>query len=127
MAMTKKEKEALDAALTAAALRTTADVSADVPPPKSKGLTKGWLPVAERSDFPRVEPACSSSDYHGKGQQYKTTSQGARRLYSTKILALKALRREVEKDCAERLRRVDRMIEEESSNSEVSGAGTASA
>ena len=119
MAMTKKEKEALDAALTAAALRTTADVSADVPPPKSNGLAKGWLPVAERSNFPRVEPACSSSFYHGKGQQDKTNSQGARSLYSTKILALKALRRAVEKDCAERLRKVDRMIEEESSNATI--------
>lgn len=118
MAMTKKEKEALEAALTAAALRTTTDVAADVPPPSDSrdGLTKGWLPIAERSDYPRVEPACSSSVYHGRGQQNETTSQGARSLYSTKLLALKALRRAVEKHCADRLRAVDRMIEAESSN-----------
>lgn len=114
MAMTKKEKELLEAALTAAALRTTADVAADVPPPASgrAGLSVGWMLLGERSDSARVEVACSSSVHHGVGRQDRTTSQGARHLYSSELLALKALRREVEKDCADRLRRVDRMIEE---------------
>lgn len=116
MAMTKKEKEALEAALTVAALRTTTDVSPDVPPPTGGGLSKGFAVVGERSDYMRVEPACSSSVHHGVGHQDKTTSQNARHLYSTKMLALKALRRAIERDCAERLRRVDRMIEVESSN-----------
>ena len=117
MAMTKKDKEALEAALTASALRTTSDVAPDVPPPLGVcGLSKGFAVVAERSEYCRVEPACSSSVYHGIGQQEKTTSQKAKHLYSTKMLALKALRRAVERDCADRLRRVDRMIEEESSN-----------
>ena len=111
--MTKKEKEALEAALTAAALRTTGDVAPDVPPPSSGGLSKGFAVVAETSDYARVEPACSSSVHHGTGQQDKTTTQGPRHLYSTKEMALKALRRAVERHCAERLRRVDRMIEEE--------------
>ena len=118
MAMTKKEKEALEAALTAAALRTTSDVAPDVPPPSASEnrLSKGWAVVGERSDYGRVEPACSSNLYHVIGQQGKTTSQNARHLYSTKMLALKALRRAIERDCADRLRRVDRMIEAESSN-----------
>ena len=121
MAMTKKEKEALEAALTVAALRTTTDVAPDVPPPTNGGLSKGFAVVGERSDYGRVELACSSSVHHGIGQQDKTTSQNARHLYSTKILALKALRRVIERDCAERLRRVDRMIEVESSNAELTG------
>lgn len=116
MAITKKEKEALEAALMAAALRTTEDVSPDVPPPSISGrkkLSKGWAVVGERGDHGRVELACSSSMYHGIGRQDETSSKGALHLYSTKLLALKALRRAVERDCAERLRRVDRMIEEE--------------
>jgi len=116
VAMTKKEKELLEAALTAAALHTTSDVAPDVPPPSGGGLSKGFAVVAERSEYCRVEPACSSSVHHGIGQQDKTNSQNAKSLYSTKMLALKALRRAVERDCAGRLRRVDRMIEEEISN-----------
>ena len=119
MAMTKKEKETLEAALTTAALRATANVLPDVMPPVfSEALSKGWIGVASCSDYPRVEEACSSSVYHGIGRQDKTSSQGSQQLYSTKLLALKALRWEVEMDSAKRLRRVDRMIEQESSNAE---------
>jgi hypothetical protein len=60
-----------------------------------------------------VEPACSSSVYHGFGNATKTTSQGARHLFSSRLLALRALRNDVEDDCAKRLRFVDRMIEAE--------------
>ena len=111
--MNKKEKKALEEALTAAALRTTSDVYPDVPPPSSGGLSKGYAVVASTSDSARVELACSSSVNHATGRQDKTTTQGPRHLYSTKELALKALRREVERHCAQRLRRIDIMIEEE--------------
>lgn len=118
--MNKKEKELLEAALTAAALRVTADVETDVPPPScgesGMRLSTGWMYIGERSDYAKVEPACSSAVYHGIGHTDKTTTQRPIHLYSTKLLALKALRREVEKDCAKRLRKVDRMIEEESRN-----------
>ena len=126
MAMTKKEKDAYEAALTAAALRTTADVKTDVTPPAGSDaeLSKGWAVVAETSEYARVEVACSSSIYHSIGKQDKTDSQRPKHLYSTKLLALKALRRAVEKRAAEQLRRVDRMIEEEGSNAEVSGLST---
>lgn len=63
MAMTKKEKAMFEALLTAAALRTTADVKRDVPPPgvgsRFDALSKGWDFVGERSDWPRVNVACS--------------------------------------------------------------------
>lgn len=119
--MTKKEKAALEAALeaalTAAALRTTADVEPDLPLPapwvSGRALRKGFLPIAETSDYPRVDVACSDGLYHSSHRDDKVTSQGGRALYSTRLLALRALRRLVEKYCAERLRRVDRMIEEE--------------
>lgn len=112
--MTKKEKENYEAAMTASALRTTCDVAPDVFPSQSlANLAKGWVPVASANSHARVEPACSGPVSHGIGQQEKTTSQRPICLYSTKLLALKALRREVERDCAQRLRKVDRMIEEE--------------
>lgn len=117
MAMNKTEKAALEAALTEASLRRTSPVEPDVPPPgagsKVGELTKGFLPVAEMSDSARVETACSSSVYHSTRSQTKTDSQGARPLYSTKLLALRALRYKVESECAKRLRSIDRMIEEE--------------
>jgi len=121
MAMTKKEKDILESALTAAAFRTTSDVAPDVPPPNSSSnkLSEGWATVGSGGDYGRVEPACSSSVHHGVGRQDKTTTQGAKSLYSTKLLALKALRRSVEIDCATRLRRVDRMINEEISSSRI--------
>jgi len=117
MAMNKKDQAALEAALTEAALRRTSPVEPDVPPPgvgSSVGaLSKGFLPLAETSEHARVEIACSSSVYHGTRSQTKTDTQGSRSLYSTRLLALKALRYKVESECARRLRRIDKQIEEE--------------
>jgi hypothetical protein len=112
MAMNKKERETLEAALTECALRRTAPVAPDVAPPKGNELSTGFLHVGGMS-YGRIEPACSSSINHGRGQTNRTTSQGARWLYSTKLLALKALRYEVETECARKLRSIDREIEEE--------------
>jgi hypothetical protein len=113
VAMSKKEKELYEKAMTAAALRTTEGVIPDVAPPNN-GLSIGWAAIAMNSDSARVEPACSSPSGHAIGQQDHTTSQRSIWLYSTKLLALKALRRGVENDCARRLRNIDRVIEQES-------------
>lgn len=117
--MTKKEKAMVEALLTVAALRPTADVERDVPPPDAGSsfgaLSTGWDFAGERSDWPRVCEACSSYLYHGIDSHTKTRSHGSRHLFSTKLRALRALRREIERQCAERLRKVDRMIEEEES------------
>lgn len=110
--MNKSERAALEAALTEAALRRTYDVRPDIFPPNGGALTTGYIPIAALSDSARVDVACSSSVGHATGQVNRTTTQGARSLYSTKLLALQALRYEVESDCARRLRAVDRMIEE---------------
>lgn len=43
----------------------------------------------------------------------RTSSQGARSMYSSKLLALKALRHQLERDYAETLASIDMQIEEE--------------
>ncbi len=116
MPMTKKELARYEEALTASALRTTGDVSPDVPPPAHSfdgALTKGWAIVGARSDYARVDVACSSSVYHAVGRTDQTTTQEPIWLYSTKLLALKALRRVLEKQAAAMLRRIDKQVEEE--------------
>lgn len=123
MAMNKTERAALELAQTelgiAYALRWSdlTTIKPDVPPPKSGGslgaLTKGWL-YNDYSGF--VMPACSSSLHHAIGNvgdkrpPPKTTSQGPRALYSTEVLALKALRQALERKYAESLASVDRRI-----------------
>lgn len=112
--MTKKEREQVEVLLTEAALRRTSPVEPDVPVPVGTGaLSVGFLPTGERGYDPQVLPACSSAVDHGIGSQDKVSTQGARRLYSSRLLALQALRYEVETECARRLRKIDRMIEEE--------------
>lgn len=120
MAMNKREKDYLESLLTIVSFRLTSDVKLDVPIPVllSGALSKGYLFCAAKTDHPRVVEACSSSVNHGTDSQIKTSSQGARELYSTKLIALKALRREVEKHCMERLRKVDKMIEAEEINND---------
>lgn len=115
MAMNKKEQAMVEALKTQAAFYRTTDVKPDVPIPEglSRELSKGYMPIAPMSDMARVDPACSSSVHHGIGSQEKTSSQGARELYSTRMLALRKLRFDAEQECCRRLRRIDRMIEEE--------------
>ena len=126
MAMTKAEKAAMEAALTAAALRSTSPVLPDVPAPKpgtlDGGHTTGWkFHVRIGDSFFRgfsVEEAWSDSQAHGTGP-YRTRgvrtsgSQGAVNLFSTKLLALRAARHEAEQQAARALRAIDRAIEEE--------------
>lgn len=112
--MTKKEQAALEAALTQSALRATSPQIPDVPLPTSwDALSKGWLPVAAGYDSARAEPACSSSVHHATGQTHKTTTQGPRVLFSSRLSALRQLRYETEQEAARKLRRIDRMIEQE--------------
>lgn len=116
MAMSKAEKARLEAALTAAALRWTAPVERDVPIPTGREVTEGW-------DFntysATVSQKWSTATAHGDGpapssgyRYLAAASQGGRRLYSTKALALAALRFEVETKAAETLRSIDSLIAE---------------
>ena len=117
MAMNKKEiehlRELMREVRLAKAFRFTEEVKPDVPPPQMfSELAKGWLFCTYLSD-PRVMRACSNSVNHSSGSDEKTSSQGSRALYSTKLLALKGLRHEVELKCAEILEKIDSQIEDE--------------
>lgn len=113
MAMNKKEQAEFDRLkfelASAKALSWTSKVLPDLPPPKGFGeLTKGWM---YRVHSASVVPACSSSTAHNIGQDYKTISQQPKALYSTKLLALRALRYELEVIAATNLAHVDFQIE----------------
>jgi len=117
MAMTKKEREAFDAALKKAeipgALRWTTPVEKDVPIP-ANGYSQGYATYSTS-----VQESWSGCVSHGSGKapehgtRHYSASQGPRNLYSTKLLALRALRHNKELEAAEELWRIDRMIAEE--------------
>ncbi len=95
---------------TLAALRWTDEVLPDLPIPIcSPHITKGW-----ETCYNRVVPSLSSSVYHKTDSWDEAKnggwSQGPRNLYSTKLLALKALRHEKELQFAEELARIDLWI-----------------
>ena len=115
MAMNKKERQELEDAKrqleTALALRWSEKADGpDLRIPEhsygAEGLVKGFL-FCESGDNPRVEPACSDSAHHSFGRDDRTTTQGARHLFSTRMLALRALRNAVEVRCAKLLAEVD--------------------
>lgn len=113
MAMNKKEQAEFDKLkfdlASARALSWTSKVLPDLPPPKGFGeLTKGWM---YRVHSASVVPACSSSIGHDIGRNGRTTSQQPIALYSTKLLALKALRYELEVIAAANLANLDFQIE----------------
>lgn len=113
MSMTKKERAAFDSLVRqlaeARAFRFTDDVPRDLAPPsKYNELSRGW-------DFhlhsATVGKACSSSIYHGRSWE-KTTTQNPLTMFSTEMLATRALRREMEQDFARKLAAVDLRIAE---------------
>lgn len=94
-----------------AALRWTEDApKPDVEPPEGwRELTTGYTFNAYTQ---RVDIACSSPVDHAIGRTDKTTTQGARWLYSTRERAFRALRATLERSFAEQLEAIDRMMEE---------------
>lgn len=116
MAMSKKERAEFDRIVDelrlVASLRWTEPVAPDVPVPSSiSGLSIGYLPIGVMSDSARVSAACSSSTSHGLDHT-RTSTQQPRALYSTRLLALKALRHIVEHRCARQLASIDKQIAE---------------
>ena len=117
MAMTKKEQAAMQAAIdradTLAALRWTAPVQRDVDVPKD-GYSEGWDYNAHSRE---ARPGWSCRVSHGSGLapgkdvlRRINRSQGPRRLYSTQVLALAAMRHEIEQKVAADLLKIDRQI-----------------
>lgn len=117
MAMTKKEKAEFDAAIYRAellgALRWTSEVKKDIAPPGpliSNDYVTGW---DYNSNSMIAGKAWTSSYSHGNGEICgKHGSQYAKRLFSTKKLALMAMRNEIEKEAAKKLLLIDKMIKE---------------
>lgn len=100
----------------AKALSWTQPIAPDVPVPAPFGgkTTQGFCFNVYSS---RVDPACSESHSHYCGaHKMPSPGMGSQRgieLYSTRLLALKALRHEVEKEVAARLAAIDKQIEHE--------------
>lgn len=124
MGMNKKEQAAfadLEHRLRLAkALRFTEPVERDVQPPVygsgGSGLRKRYdynAYIGGYGSGPRVEKACTSSVGHCFGDDTETTTQNPKALFSTRLLALRALRNNVENQVAEILAKIDEQIEEE--------------
>ena len=118
MAMNKREQaemESLKQQLREAkALRFTEDVERDVPIPDGGDVSQGWDFCGPRQ-YNRVYEAWSKHSSHGTGQYCPNSgSQNGVKLFSTKLLALRALRRYAEIMHAADLAGIDSMIESES-------------
>ena len=113
MVMNKKEKKLVESLKVLLALRRTEEVLPDVDPPSNAGrfgeLSTGYTFNAYSL---KVSPACSSSISHGIGRTDKTSRQEPKKLYSTKELATRAMRYEVEMRSAKELHKVDLRIQE---------------
>jgi hypothetical protein len=92
---------------------------ADVPPPPiGKGtetLSTGWHYNIYNQE---VDRGCSSCIYHSTYSDTKTTSQGTIWLYSSKLLALQAMRAQIEREFAKKLADLDLLIEQENGGAE---------
>ena len=95
------------------ALRWTEEVLSDVPPPTDlypNTLSTGFVPdIYSLSTL----SACSAFRYHEIGRTISPTARGSISMYSTRLLALRGLRYQVELECAKKLARIDAMIEAE--------------
>lgn len=114
MSLNKKEQTELetlklDLAMERA-MRRSQPVAKDLPPPDSSGeLSKGWDYSAYGNG--EVRQHCSSSVFNGSGWE-KTPYQNSRRLFSTELLALQALRHELAEGYAKNLARIDALIDQ---------------
>ncbi len=96
----------------ARAFRFTEKIAPDIPRPTDSGKhTTGWV---HNSYNDRTEQGWSRWGSHGTGVEPRADwsgSQGGKALYSSELLALKAMRYEVEQICAKRLAAIDARIE----------------
>lgn len=108
--MTKKEKAELEHAKTVAALRWTGPVDRDVPITSDyRAPSEGWDYNAYNRETYRVSSTTVSHRRIDCSSGFG--SQGGRALFSTRALALRAMRHDIETECAKKLRYVDQMIE----------------
>lgn len=113
MAMNKAERKELEDARAELriyrALRWTEKVLPDVHPPESDAVRLGYSVNVYAQ---RVEPAWTETSFHGAGHSRVagTASYGGNLLYSTRLLAFKALRSGMEERFARELASVDDQI-----------------
>ena len=111
MAMNKKELAYVESLKERLALCFTPEVAPDVPRPGvDDGLVIGYSFNAYSRE---ISKSCSSFLWHATGRWDKTDAQNPIEQYSTRLLALMAMRNVIEKRCAQELRSVDIMIESE--------------
>lgn len=112
MAMTKAEKQLIEDLKTQCALRYTDAIKPDIPVPSSnEGIVNGYSFNAYSK---RVTQSCSSVVFHNRDGWNIARSQNPIEQYSSVLLALKAMRNEIERRCADDLRSIDKLIEEAS-------------
>lgn len=121
MPMNKSEKALMEEARRQAAFYRTLPVMPDVvvaalEQAGTGGTLSGFLPVGKLGHAPQVQPAMTTPVSHGIGEHADARGdmiKGSRDLYSSRLLALKALRWQLEQECMTALRDVDREIEQE--------------
>lgn len=120
MAMTKKEKEYVDGLLLelkrAKAFRQTNEVLFDVAPPTDWRTVEGW---SYNLHTRTVYKTWSTSVCHGHGDIKSSRQQRSISQYSTRLLALRALRHDVEQRFIAELMKIDDQIHAEIRNAEV--------
>lgn len=108
--MNKREQAEHEALKTRLALRfTDGEFAPDIPPPPAFGdVTRGYTLSLH---YREAVPACSSHSTHGLGKETESIRRGGLALYSSEVLALRALRQQLEAQFAGQLREVDKKIE----------------
>ena len=109
MAMNKKQLAEMEELKTLVSFRRTEEIfpDLDIPEHTQHKLVLGW---GFNSYTYRAYKSCSSSIYHGEGWE-RTSTQNPIKQYSSELLALKAMRFEVEMRLAKELRKIDLLIE----------------
>ena len=103
------------------ALRRTSSVARDVKPPEGVSEYRdGWDYNVHSKSVMRCWTSCVS---HGRlkeeeevANKFGVGSQNVKHLYSTKLMALRALRHEIEKMTARELYDIDLLIQQEAMN-----------
>ena len=115
MGMNKREQAEMDSLKQqlreAKALRFTEDCPPDVLPPRSEDverLRSGWWFNAYGCT---VDQGCTSQSFHSLRSTDKTDSQRPKSLYSSRLLALRGLRRAKEIEFSQTLAKIDELIE----------------
>ena len=108
MAMSKKEKEIFEQALTNAALRHTHSVPAALNATREMPFVSGFHVVFSIHGLCyNVKPACSTMQDHSTSSAINTSSQKPLTLHASRVEALQELRFKMEQAFAEKLREMD--------------------